>query len=201
MKFFYLALLWSAWCTLHSLMISRVVVANLKESYGDRFRYYRIIFNIVSVVTLIPVLIYSDSIRGDHFFTWSGVWRPVQLGLFMAALALFYAGGRHYDLRQFLGIRQVSEHETAKGLTDSGALDTSGILGVVRHPWYTAAILIIWSRPLDMAVLVTNSVLTVYLFIGTVLEERKLVAEFGEEYRIYQEQVPMFFTKGRGIKN
>ena len=200
MEFLYLALLWSLWCALHSLMISGVVVSNLKERYGDRFRFYRILFNLVSIVTLVPVLIYSDSLRGELFFTWSGAWRPVQLGLALAALALFYAGGRHYDLRQFLGIRQVSEHESAKGLTETGTLDTSGILGVMRHPWYTAAILIVWARPLDLAALVTSTVLTAYLFIGTVLEEKKLVAEFGEEYRIYQEQVPMFFPKGGGTK-
>jgi protein-S-isoprenylcysteine O-methyltransferase Ste14 len=92
------------------------------------------------------------------------------------------------------------EHESKKGLTRTGGLDTSGILGVVRHPWYAAGILIIWARPLDMAVLVTNAVLTTYLFAGTILEERRLVAEFGDVYREYQNRVPMFFPGGKGTK-
>lgn len=176
-------------------MISNVVVASLKERFGDRYRFYRIFFNLVSLLTLVPVLIYSDSMRGDPFFAWSGAWKPVQLVMALCALALFYAGGRHYDFQQFLGIRQVVENESKKGLTETGGVDTSGILGVIRHPWYTAAILIIWARPLDMAVLVTNSVLTVYLFVGTFLEEKKLAAEFGDEYRDYQKRVPMFLPK------
>jgi len=201
LEYIYLALFWIFWCALHSLLISRVVVSRLKERYGDRYRFYRVFFNLVSVATLIPVLIYSNSLRGDPLFSWSGAWRPVQLFLAMGALALFYAGGKHYDLWQFLGVRQVTENESRKGLTETGGMDTSGILGVIRHPWYTAAILIIWARPLDIPVLVTNAVLTSYLFVGTVLEERKLVAEFGDEYRKYQERVPMFFPWGRGNSN
>jgi protein-S-isoprenylcysteine O-methyltransferase Ste14 len=181
-------------------MISEVVVSGIKQKYGDRYRYYRIFFNLFSVLTLIPVVIYSGSLQRDPFFTWSGAWRPVQFLLALSAIALFYAGSRHYDLRQFLGIRQVMERESRKGLTETGGLDTSGILGVIRHPWYTAGILIVWARPLDMAVLVTNAVLSAYLIIGTLLEEKRLVAEFGEEYRDYQEQVPMFLPGGRSGK-
>ncbi len=200
MEYILLFILWILWCALHSLMISEVVVSGIRQKYGDRYRYYRIFFNLVSVLTLIPVVIYSGSLQIDPFFTWSGAWRPVQFLLALGAIALFYAGSRHYDLRQFLGIRQVMEHESRKGLTETGGLDTSGILGVIRHPWYTAGILIVWARPLDMAVLVTNIVLTAYLIIGTHLEEKRLVAEFGDEYREYQNKVPMFLPSGRSGK-
>ena len=39
--------------------------------------------------------------------------------------------------------------------------------------------------------IVANSVLTIYIIIGTVLEERKLVLEFGDTYIRYQREVPM----------
>jgi protein-S-isoprenylcysteine O-methyltransferase Ste14 len=191
LKLIFLAILWTTWCSLHSLLISRGVVTRLKGRFGDSYRYYRIAFNTISVVTLLPVLLYSSTLHTEPFFTWSGAWRPVQLLLALGAFALFYGGGRHYDLAQFLGTRQITEHESRKGLTETGGLDTSGILGVVRHPWYSGGILIIWARPVDKAVLVTNLVLTAYFVIGAILEENKLVAEFGEEYRDYQERVPM----------
>lgn len=43
-----------------------------------------------------------------------------------------------------------------------------------------------------MTVLVGNGVLTVYIVVGTLLEERKLVHEFGDAYRNYQSRVSMF---------
>lgn len=193
--YLYLGLLWVLWCALHSFLIAQAVVSGLKAKLGDLYRFYRVFFNLVSVLTLIPVLLYADSLRKDPFFYWSGAWRPVQILLVLGAVGLFYAGARHYDLRQFLGVREIQEHEWRKGLTRTGSLDTTGILGVIRHPWYAAGILIIWARPLDGSALVTNIVLTVYLVTGTLLEERKLVAHFGDKYRDYQARVPMFFPK------
>jgi protein-S-isoprenylcysteine O-methyltransferase Ste14 len=35
-------------------------------------------------------------------------------------------------------------------------------------------------------------ILTAYLIVGTLLEEKKLVREFGMEYRAYQARVSMF---------
>jgi protein-S-isoprenylcysteine O-methyltransferase Ste14 len=45
---------------------------------------------------------------------------------------------------------------------------------------------------MDMAALAGNCVLTVYIVVGTLLEERKLVHEFGDAYRNYQRRVSMF---------
>jgi protein-S-isoprenylcysteine O-methyltransferase Ste14 len=77
-------------------------------------------------------------------------------------------------------------------LTDDCSLDTSGVLSLVRHPWYTGGILIIWARPLDTGAILTNLVLTAYFLVGTRLEERKLTAQFGQEYTDYQQRVSMF---------
>lgn len=46
-------------------------------------------------------------------------------------------------------------------------------------------------RQMDVSAMVVNVILTIYLIVGTVLEEKKLVSEFGEKYRNYQEKVSM----------
>jgi len=76
-------------------------------------------------------------------------------------------------------------------MTESGEFDSSGVLGIVRHPWYLAVFILLWSGDLSLAGLIINLVLSAYLLIGTFLEERKLVLEFGEKYRAYQRQVSM----------
>jgi len=90
-----------------------------------------------------------------------------------------------------LGIKQVKEGTSNKAITDSGELDTSGVLGITRHPWYLATLLLIWARQLDASAMFVNVILTAYLIVGTYLEEKKLVREFGEKYLIYQKRVSM----------
>ena len=104
---------------------------------------------------------------------------------------LFFLGGRHYDAFQFLGIKQIQEGTSNKVITATGELDTSGILGITRHPWYLAAILFIWARQLDLSGILVNIILTAYLIVGTYLEEKKLIKEFGEKYLAYQKRVSM----------
>ncbi len=61
----------------------------------------------------------------------------------------------------------------------------------MRHPWYLAAIMVIWARNIGTRELTTNLILTAYLIIGTYLEERSLVKSFGDRYREYQREVSM----------
>jgi protein-S-isoprenylcysteine O-methyltransferase Ste14 len=42
-----------------------------------------------------------------------------------------------------------------------------------------------------MTDIVVNIVLTIYVIIGTFLEERKLILEFGDTYLKYKQDVPM----------
>jgi len=188
-----LILLWGAWCFLHSLMITPAVTGFVRKRFEKTYRYYRICYNVTALVTLIPVWGYGFTIKGLPVFHWEGLFRFVQGLLVVWALLFFVGGARRYDLVQFLGIRQVRENNACSILTDDCRLDTGGMLGMVRHPWYAGGILIVWARNLDMATILTNLVITVYFFIGAFLEERKLLAEFGEEYVDYQQRVSMFF--------
>jgi protein-S-isoprenylcysteine O-methyltransferase Ste14 len=147
----------------------------------------------VAVITLVPVVVFADSVRTQPIFSWDGYLHLVQIILLGTGALLFFLGARHYDARQLLGIKQIQEGTSDKAITASGELDTSGVLGVIRHPWYSAGMLLVWARPLDVSIIIVNINLTAYLIIGTVLEEKKLVREFGQKYRAYQERVSMFF--------
>ena len=190
-RYLSLALLLTAWCVLHSFLVSIPVKDYLDRRLGRGFRFYRLFFNLISLLSLIPVFMFSHSLRSQAIFTWDGYLRPVQFSLLAIALLLFFLGGRGYDFREFLGIKQIREDSTRKEGDVSRELKISGVLAFTRHPWYLASILLIWARTLDLSVIAENAVLTSYLVIGTVLEERKLIREFGKEYSEYQRRVSM----------
>lgn len=191
MSYLLLALLWIIWGAIHSGMCSITATEFFKRWLGTLHRFYRLLFNLVAIATIIPVVLYAHSIEGDVLLRWEGVLSVFQALLLTLAGLVWLAGARHYDMLQFVGFRQVMTGVSRGVLSQTGEFDTTGILGVIRHPWYLATLLFVWAhnRSMTKAVLITNVVLTVYLAVGIVLEERKLLLEFGEEYRKYQARV------------
>ncbi len=191
-KHVFVVLFWMLWCTLHSTLIATPVTDYLKKKLGDRFRFYRLFFNAASLATLLPVVYYSISIPQAPVFRWEGHLMIVKYLLLATSITLFVAGGRHYSLSQFLGVRQIKTGRVKHTLSEYDTFDTSGIFRAIRHPWYTASIMVIWARDINLSTLLVNIVISAYLIIGTILEERKLLLEFGERYREYQQNVSMF---------
>ena len=72
------------------------------------------------------------------------------------------------------------------------AFQTPTLYKVVRHPMYLGFLLAFWATP-EMTVghLVFALTSTIYILIGTQLEEKDLVALFGDKYRRYQKNVAM----------
>ena len=191
MKYLFIALLWILWCGLHSALITKTVTDYAKKKLGYQYRFYRLFFNIVSLVTLAPLLYYSVSRRGPLVFQWEGSLLIVKYLLLVMGIFLFVAGARHYSMSQFIGIHQIKTGQTDHTLSEFDTFDTSGILSVIRHPWYTGGIIIIWSSDIYLSTLLNNIVVSAYFVIGSFLEERKLLLDFGDKYREYQKHVSM----------
>jgi protein-S-isoprenylcysteine O-methyltransferase Ste14 len=191
LKYLLLALGWAAYGAVHSALISQTATRFLGRRPGAVLRFHRLAFNAIAVVLLVPMVWYTVSLSQAPFFRWAGPLRAVQYLLIVCGLLLLAAGGRHYSLGQFVGISQLRGPSRA-GLASGGGIDSRGILGVIRHPWYTGVLLLLWATDLDLSRLVTSTTLTAYVLVGTILEERKLVREFGDAYRDYQKRVSMF---------
>ena len=124
---------------------------------------------------------------------WEGYLLPVRFLLLVVGLLLFYTGARQYDMSTFLGLKQIKESVNHNLINATGQLNSNGILSVVRHPFYAAIFPLIWATNLDVTFLIVNCILSIYVIIGTLLEEQKLVNEFGDEYKVYQRRVSMLF--------
>ena len=193
MKYVNLAFIWFAWCFIHSALISETVTGYFRHRFAAHFRYHRLVYNGVAVFTLLPVVLYTTSLQTHPLFCWQGYWRGIQFLLIFIPFLLFLSGSRYYDALSFLGVRQLRQSNSCIGMTENCELETTGLLGIVRHPWYTGGMMIVWARDIDISAIVTNLIITVYFIVGTVLEERRLSIEFGEGYKEYQKRVSMFF--------
>ena len=156
---------------------------------GAAFRYYRLAYNFIAVVTLVPVLWYMRSMTSDVLFQWTGNSVYVRYILLLGLIYLTFLALRAFDLSHLVGVRQVRAEQQRSAFV----LKDTGILGMMRHPLYTVSLLVIWLRDITVVDLVVNCIVTFYLVLGTYLEERKLCAELGETYLIYQTKVSMFF--------
>jgi protein-S-isoprenylcysteine O-methyltransferase Ste14 len=195
MPFFLLALGWAAWGGLHSLLISPSWMRMVSERFPRLCPWYRLGYNVLAVLTLLPLLYFKNTLAGEAILSLGGVLALPRFLLLGAALWLFWAGAREYDLSVVGGLAQLRSSCSFAGSSDVSELRTSGILERVRHPWYGGALLVLWTNSghFDAANLVTSLTLSLYIFVGTWLEERKLVHVHGETYRAYQRATPMFF--------
>ncbi len=195
MEYTVLIVAWCVWCLLHSAMISLTVTGYLKEKLGEYYKFYRIFYNLFALATLIPLILYESTLRSLPIFRWDGLFLILRLILIGTAGGLFLAGVLKFDMLHFLGIRQIRSGNSYSALSITNNIDTSGILSIIRHPWYSATILLVWAGSAELYVssFLVNCILTVYIFIGTVLEERKLIVEYGDTYRDYRKKVSMLF--------
>ena len=94
----------------------------------------------------------------------------------------------HFEL---FGLTQVVTHFAGR-VTKPMKFKTPGLYRLIRHPIYLGFIIAFWCTPMmTLGHLLFAAVTTAYIFVGIWLEERDLVAFFGDEYRKYRERVAM----------
>ena len=126
--------------------------------------------------------------NGPLLWSWDGPWAWVAQALALLALGLFAWSLAGYDSGEFSGLRQWRTRHA--GVEDDASLHITTLHRFVRHPWYFCALLLIWTRDMDAARLLSALLATGYFILGSRLEETKLVAFHGEAYRRYRERVP-----------
>jgi protein-S-isoprenylcysteine O-methyltransferase Ste14 len=118
--------------------------------------------------------------------------RPFLWGLFAAGWLMVPAVSMmisHFDL---FGTRQVWLHFRGQPYTTL-PFRTPMLYSRVRHPLYIGWALAFWATPtMTAGHLLFAGVLTAYMALAAIVEERDLVAYYGRQYESYRKRVPMF---------
>jgi len=172
--------LWTGYFLLHSWLASAALKERVAARWPALSRVYRLLYNALAIGLLVPILGYTASVDGRAVLQWSGPWSWVATAVLVISLVGAVLSSRAYDMVAFIGLRRDAHMPFA----------VSGVHRTVRHPWYFFALCILWTRDMNVASLVQTVTFTLYFIIGSRLEERRLVASFGEAYRLYRRLVP-----------
>lgn len=189
MKYFWLAFLWIGFGVSHSYLISEGFEKWSQHILGRYYSFYRLLYNILSLVTFSLFLYYAKHIDSDLIININPI---AQVVLLSVSVVIFVWSLFTFDLLEFIGLRQIGNFYSEK-LPQAVSEEPvrRGLYSIVRHPMYFATILLMWSLDSTLADIITKTILTSYIAVGTILEERKLVKEFGPAYIEYQKEVPM----------
>ncbi len=183
-----LGLAWLGYFALHSLLASLTIKRRFAAFRPRWIPAYRLGFNVVAVVALLPILAMMHLWRGLPLWQWQGAAGWLADGLALAALAAFVWSLRYYDGGEFSGMRQLRSRR--RRVEDQETLRISPLHRHVRHPWYALALVLIWTRDMDPAMLLSAAMITAYFVIGSRLEEGKLLVYHGPAYAEYRRRVP-----------
>ena len=189
----------------HTLLAALKIKKRLTERIGNKIAFYRLFYNISSL--LIFFVFYELSPKPDVIVY--NLQKPYDIIIFVVqvlSLIGFFWASKPIRLIEFIGIGQIERYY--KGTYNPDDLDEKlelkivGAYKIVRHPIYLFSIMFLGLRPtMDLSYLVMFVCITIYFYIGSIYEEKKLVEVFGDEYKEYQKNVPKIIPWIYGKKN
>ncbi len=185
---FALTIYFTIYGIVHSWLASASVKGWARRMPGlNADRWYRLAYNAFAVVTLLPMLTMMGVLPSQTLYVVSSPGRWVMMAGQFVAVVLAAVSLLQTDAFHFLGLSQV----VAKDPTESASLNLGGFYVWVRHPLYTFSLIFIWLTPVMTTNTLTAFILfTLYFYVGSIYEERRMVTEFGQVYEAYRQQIP-----------
>ena len=168
----------------HSILAMDHAKNKAEKLMGKGYRYYRLIYSIISFPLIIPAFwVWASSSKSSPLvYAIPDNLYPLVILVRLCAFGLFGYAALQTDVLEFIGIKREKKK----------SLITSGSYAIVRHPLYLAGILILITKMrMTQIDLLATLLIAGYFVIGAFIEEKRLLSFFGEEYGQYKQQVSM----------
>jgi len=186
-------------CVLFGIVHSLFAAKRTKQAFhpvdGREPRFYRLLYNLGSLAMFGWVMAaYRTS---PLLYTAPGIWRWVlHAGQLVVAVVIFRCV-RQTGAGDFLGISQLRS-----AAAQPRKLVTDGWYARVRHPLYLYSTLFLVLNPVMTAQWLLLTIFSVaYFIVGGMIEERRLLQEFGDEYERYRQRVPFMVPSVPGRRS
>lgn len=180
-----LGILWIGYGIIHSVLASEAV----KKIFPTK--YYRLIYNLLAIILLLPILYFQLTAESKRLME-DSIFNQLLGGIMMSSgIYMMYISIKGYASREFLGLDFDKKEEPFM-------LKTDGLSEFIRHPLYTGTLLFFWGLFGFFATetfITTALFVTLYVRIGIYFEEKKLVSVYGKQYEEYRKSVPMLIPR------
>ncbi len=153
--------------------------------------YHGAVYAIASGVALLGLTLFWQAPAPARVVL-HGIPRPFVYALSVVAVAGFIWGVRALGAFDMLGSAPILRSLRNEPPPEPMPLTIRGPYRWVRHPLYFCCLAAIWAVPeLTADRLLYNIMWSGWIIVGSMLEERDLIALFGAAYRDYRKKVPM----------
>lgn len=178
----------------HSLCATNRVKKIVSRNADREPRFYRLGYNLASLAMFVWVMATYRTSPVLYFAP--GIWSLVMYAAQLCVAGIIFQCLCQTGAGDFLGTSRLRSNATFPN-----RLITNGCYAHMRHPLYFYSIIFLALNPVMTAQWLLLTIFSlVYFIIGGVIEERRLLKTFGEEYRRYQQRVPFMIPTLRGNK-
>ena len=146
-----LAIGWVLYAALHSLLADLHVKAAVTARLPGFAPWYRLAYNGIALLTALPLMWLMRAAPGEELWAWHGAWAWLGNGLALAALFGAMQSSKAYAMNDFLGLGVLGGDKAI----ERDVFRLSPPHRFVRHPWYSFGLVIVWTRDMNAAMLVS----------------------------------------------
>jgi protein-S-isoprenylcysteine O-methyltransferase Ste14 len=177
----------------HSLFAAKRTKQAFSRVTGREPRCYRLFYNLGSLAMFGWVMaVYRIS---PLLYAAPAIWRWVLYAAQLVVAAAIFRCVRQTGAGDFLGLSQLRS-----AIAQPRKLVTDGWYARVRHPLYLYSTLFLLLNPVMTAQWLLLTIFSVtYFIVGGMIEELRLLKEFGDDYRRYRQRVPFMIPSVKGL--